>query len=710
MREAAPTLNEKQNEAASHVRGPALVLAGAGSGKTRVITTRMVRLIESGVSPSSIFCVTFTNKAAMEMRRRIGATLGIDVRDLWISTFHSACLRILKSGYSHLGFSSMPVVFDAADQKSVVKAIVKEMGMTDAELPHRRAISLISRFKSDLKGPEEMAADHTVRDGKVIAEVYHKYQARLRENNAFDFDDLLVETIRLFETNNGQIENYRRRFEFVMVDEFQDTNKVQYRILKLLCASHRNLFVVGDDDQSIYRWRGANVANILEFDKDFSGCKVYKLEENYRSTGNILKAASSVVKGVSGRKEKTLWTKKESGDRVTVHQAGSEWDEANYLADEIRKKVDRGEASWGGFAVFYRTNAQSRVLEECFNLKSVPHRIYGGLKFYARKEIKDIMAYLRLAINGMDDVGFLRAVAAPPRGVGGVSLGKLRDFARVNSLSLLAASAKEAGSIPSAARRNLKKFYDLIDEIKEAVATGSAGDAIMLTVEKSGYLQALLAKKTAQDNSRAENLQELASAPYKNESLPDFMERTALVSDADEVDETAEAVSMMTLHVSKGLEFPTVFMVGMEENLFPHINSMQSVDEMDEERRLCYVGMTRARQKLVMTCAARRRFLGSVSFNSPSLFLDDIPPDCVEIEKPTPVAAGQGYRHERAELPVFDEAAEGFHVGTVVKHPQFGTGVVRKRDGIGDEMNLTVKFKKAGVKKLKQKYAKLTVA
>jgi DNA helicase-2/ATP-dependent DNA helicase PcrA len=452
------------------------------------------------------------------------------------------------------------------------------------------------------------------------------------------------------------------------------------------------------------------VKNILDFDKDFPDCKTYKLEENYRSTGNILSAAGAVVKAVSGRKEKTLWTKKEPGDLVTVRVADDEWKEAEFVAREITKRIDAGDAAWSDFAIFYRTNAQSRVIEECLNMRSIPHRIYGGLKFYARKEVKDIMAYLRLAINERDEIGFLRAIASPPRGIGSVSIAKLRDFAANNGLSLLNASAKEPETLPATAKGKLKQFHSLIGEIREAIATRPAGEVIMLAVEKSGYLQALLKKKTAQDNSRAENLQELVSAPYKNETLTEFLERTALVADADNVDESADSVSLMTLHVSKGLEFPVVFLVGMEENLFPHANSMGSVEEIDEERRLCYVGMTRAMRKLFMTCAAKRRFLGSLSFNNPSIFLSDLPEETVEVIKPGAGVLMPAYEPADINFDEADETADGFNVGMVVKHPHFGPGVIRKREGDGDDMNLTVKFKKVGVKKLKQKFARLTLA
>ena len=622
-------LNERQREAVEHVFGPALVLAGAGSGKTRVITARAARLVEMGASPWSILCVTFTNKAAHEMKERIASLLGIDVSRMWISTFHATCLRILKTEWPKLGYAAMPVVFDASDQKSLVKAILKEKGIDDSELPHRKVMGLISKYKNDLKGPEHMASDGTQRAGKVVAEIFFQYQERLKENNAVDFDDLMVQVIRLFETRPEVLETYRGYFQFIMVDEFQDTNLVQYRLIYLLGSGHNNIFVVGDDDQSIYRWRGARVGNITDFEKSFKNCKVILLEENYRSTGNILKAAHGVVAAIEGRKEKTLWTKAPPGEPVTMTTTADELDEADFVAREIKKSVEEGRRRYGDVAVFYRTNAQSRVIEEAFNQKGIPYRVYGGLKFYDRKEVKDLMAWLRLAMNGTDEISFQRAIAFPPRGVGTTSIQKLKDFARSQNVSPLAACSMDNG-VSTAAKKRLAEFGKLIGEIKDAAGGMTASALIKFTLEKSGYIEALHEKKTAQDDGRAENLQELANAPYANEPITEFLERTALQAEADLVDEKSDAVCIMTLHVSKGLEFPVVFMAGLEDGLLPHANSLKDDDQMDEERRLCYVGMTRAMRKLYITHAMSRRTFGKRDISKPSVFLRDIPEDVVE--------------------------------------------------------------------------------
>ncbi len=642
-------LNARQREAVDHVFGPALVLAGAGSGKTRVITARAARLVEMGASPWSILCVTFTNKAAQEMKERIAHLLGIDVSRMWVSTFHATCLRILKTEWPKLGYATMPVVFDASDQKSLVKAIMKEKGIEDNELPHRKVMALISKYKNDLKGPEHMATDGAQRAGKAVAGIFFQYQERLKENNAVDFDDLMVQVIRLFETCPEVLETYRGYFQFIMVDEFQDTNLVQYRLIYLLGSGHNNIFVVGDDDQSIYRWRGARVGNITDFEKNFKNCKVILLEENYRSTGNILKAAHGVVAAIEGRKEKTLWTKAAPGEPITLATTADELDEADFVAREIKKAVDEGRRRFGDVAVFYRTNAQSRVIEEAFNQKGIPYRVYGGLKFYDRKEVKDLMAWLRLAMNGTDEISFQRAIAFPPRGVGATSILKLKEFARSKNISPLAACAMDNG-VSASAKKKLLEFSRLIGEIKDAGDGMPAAALIKFTLEKSGYLDALKEKKTAQDDARAENLQELANAPYANEPIVEFLERTSLQSEADLVDEKSDAVCIMTLHVSKGLEFPVVFMAGLEDGLLPHANSLKDDDQMDEERRLCYVGMTRAMRKLYITHAMSRRIFGKRDIAKPSVFLGDIPEDVVEQKlsyhanrAPASGGAGGGY-------------------------------------------------------------------
>ncbi|MBI5178031.1 MAG: UvrD-helicase domain-containing protein [Nitrospinae bacterium] len=641
-------LNERQMDAVNHTYGPALVLAGAGSGKTRVITTRAARLISEGAAPWSILCVTFTNKAAGEMRERIAHSLGMDVSRMWIATFHAACLRILKREHQKLGYETMPAVFDATDQKSLVKNIIKGMGIEDADLPHRKVMGLISKFKNDMRGPEEMAADGSIRAAKTIAEVYFQYQKRLKENNAVDFDDLMGLCITLFENRPDALEAYQKQFEFIMVDEFQDTNAAQYRLIKQLAGERKNVFVVGDDDQSIYRWRGAKVGNIRGFERDFAGCKVVLLEENYRSAGNILSAAGAVVRGIGGRKEKTLWTQQAAGELVTLLSASDEMDEADFIAREIRRQAADGGRRYGDFAIFYRTNAQSRVIEESFNMRGIPYRVYGGLKFYERKEVKDLLAWLRLAVNNSDEISFRRAVAAPPRGIGTTSLDKLKEFAVANSVSLFAACMMENG-VSSAARKKLAEFHALVTQIRELAQNDTAREAIQHAVQKTGYLDFLAEKKTAQDNARAENLQELASAAGEEETVAEFLDRATLVSEADLVEEGASAVSIMTLHVSKGLEFPVVFLTGMEEGLLPHRNSMEGMEEMDEERRLCYVGMTRAMKKLYLTHAVSRNIFGHRDLAKPSLFLKDLPEEVVDpkmslksMRDPLPRSGGYG--------------------------------------------------------------------
>jgi DNA helicase-2/ATP-dependent DNA helicase PcrA len=723
MEHSGPALNEPQAEAVAHGEGPALIIAGAGSGKTRVITGRAVRLISSGVSPWSIFCVTFTNKAAQEMRDRVSGSLGIDTSLLWISTFHSACLRILKEEYKHLNYPSMPTVFDASDQKSLVKSIIKEMGIADADLPAKRVLSLISRFKSDMKGPEHMAAELKSNDSKNAAEAFHKYEQELRRNNAVDFDDLLNLTIKLFTNVPEVLADYRERFQYIMVDEFQDTNLSQYKIIRLLAGEKGNIFAVGDDDQSIYRWRGAKVGNILGFEKDFPGSKVIKLEENYRSTANILKAAGSVVKEVYSRKEKTLFTKSDAGAPITVFTGRDEVDEAVFVASEIMAKVRGGEAVFGDFSVFYRTNAQSRVIEECLNRTNIPYRIYGGQKFYNRKEIKDMMAYFRLAVNELEEVSFIRAVSTPPRGIGNATLGKLKTFAQEKGISLLAASRIDDNGIKGAAKDKLAEFGELVYEIRSRAASDPASEVIDTTLERTGIVSVLLSKRTAQDNARVENLKELAGAPHETETLADFLERVSLLAEADRVEESSDFVSLMTVHVSKGLEFPTVFLVGMEENLFPHFNSLEGIEELDEERRLCYVGMTRAMKKLYLCHAVSRRIYGQFSVNLPSPFIKDVPEDIVEkigsspqpaASAPTgaPVGAKKSYNYAspprmagKKKEPGID-MGDGFGVGKMVLHSIFGKGVIKKREGGGDNLNLTIIFREAGMKKLKSRFVK----
>ncbi len=717
-------LNEKQAEAVAHGDGPALILSGAGSGKTRVITSRAVRLISDGVAPWSVFCVTFTNKAAGEMRHRISSMLDIDATNLWISTFHSSCLRILKDEYRNAGYQSMPTVFDAVDQKSLVKGIIRGMGRTDAELPHRKCLSVISRYKNDMKGPEHLASEDSYPQAKETAEVFQQYQEALIKNNAVDFDDLMLVVIRLFKSREDVLGKYRERFRYIMVDEFQDTNMVQYSLIRLLVGEKKNIFVVGDDDQSIYRWRGARIGNILGFEKDFPNCKVVKLEENYRSTKNILKSAYEVVKNIHGRKEKELWTKSGDGSLVTIFTGETEIDEVEFVVGEIIRRVKDGGANYGEFAVFYRTNAQSRVFEESLNRNRVPYRMYGGLKFYSRKEIKDALSYFRLGVNEMDEVAFLRAISSPPRGIGPAALSKLKGYCVEKNVSLLAACGAEDNGIAGTAGKKLLDFFEIIKKIKMNAPVKPAGELIEMVLEGSRFIDYLLDKRTAQDNARVENLKELVSAPHKEELLTEFIERVALQAEADLVEDSGENVSLMTLHVSKGLEFNSVFMVGMEENLFPHFNSMDSIEELEEERRLCYVGMTRARNRLYMTNASTRKMYGQFSMNEPSPFLTDIPEEIIERKRSpkkqfagsssqssgyrSSYSSGQGFKkREQRSASGFGASVGVFSPGKEVKHRIFGKGVIKKCEGAGDETKLTILFRHAGMKKLKSRFVEL---
>jgi DNA helicase-2/ATP-dependent DNA helicase PcrA len=640
-------LNERQLEAVNHTYGPALVLAGAGSGKTKVITTRAARLISDGLAmPDEVLCVTFTNKAANEMCNRISSMVGFSAESMWVSTFHAGCLRILRREHVAAGYEKMPVIFDATDQKSLVRAIIKEMGISDEDLPYRKMMGLISRYKNELKGPEEMAAEVYLRAAKTMAEVFYKYQQRLKSNNAVDFDDLLSLCISIFEKRPDVLERYREQFKFIMVDEFQDTNSAQYRLIRLLAGGHGNLFAVGDDDQSIYRWRGAKVGNIFDFERDFKNCTVILLEENYRSAGNILHAASSVVKEIDGRKEKTLWTRQKPGELVTLFVTEDGREEAHCVAMEISKVAKSG-GSYGDFAVFYRTNAQSRAIEDALNDWKIPYKVYGGLKFYERKEIKDLLSWLRLAVNESDDISFRRAITSPPRGVGATSLAKLAVYGAEKGISMLAAARCADNGVSTAAKKELEKFASLVSMIGEKCLSGSAHDAIKAGVESTGYLQFLSEKKTAQDNAKAENLMELASAAEGDANITEFLDRITLSSEADLVEEGRGSVSIMTLHVSKGLEFPVVFMVGMEDGLLPHKNSLDKIEEMNEERRLCYVGMTRAMKKLYLSRALSRNLFGSWSHANPSIFLSSLPKEVVEIKNSSRGAKSQPYDQRR---------------------------------------------------------------
>ena len=625
-------LNDKQREAALHKDGPLLILAGAGSGKTSTMTRRIAYLIrEEGISPYNIFAVTFTNKAAKEMRDRVESLVGEGI-NMWILTFHSACLRILRQHAERLGYTNDFVVYDPTDQKTVIKNCLKEYNVDDKKFTPAYVLSIISDNKEKDITPERFMRDNQGDfKGKILADLYMAYARTLKKNNAMDFDDLIVNTVRLFEEHEDVLEYYQNRFRYIMVDEYQDTNYMQYRFVKMLADAHNNICVVGDDDQCIYQWRGADINNILDFEKDFRNTKVIKLEQNYRSYGNILAAAHSVVERNLQRKHKKLWTDKEAGEKITYYRADDEKDEARYIAQEIDrlKTTDR---DYRDFAILYRTNAQSRNFEESLSAREIPYRVLGGVRYYDRKEIKDIMSYMRLVQNPADDVAFTRIINEPKRGIGEKTVEKLRTLAQLRGESLFETLCDEEilMGLPSKAIPSVQKMVETIlkySEEKDNLRVSDIYDGLLVN---TGYLKALEDANTVEAEGRIENILEFKSVIYDYEkddlqlTLADFMERIALVADVDNHDENENAVVLMTMHSAKGLEFPVVFLPGMEDGLFPGWRSLDTPTGLEEERRLCYVGMTRAKERLFMTSAMVRTMYGKTEYTRESQFMREI--------------------------------------------------------------------------------------
>lgn len=626
------SLNEKQREAALHKDGPMLILAGAGSGKTSTMTRRIAYLIkEEGISPYQIFAVTFTNKAAKEMRDRVEGLIGEGL-NMWILTFHSACLRILRMHADLLGYTKDFVVYDPTDQKTVIKNCLKAANVDDKKFTPNYVLSIISDNKEKAITPEEfMRLNEGDFKGKVIGQIYIEYCKTLKKNNAMDFDDLIVNTVRLFEQNEDVLEKYQNRFKYMMVDEYQDTNFMQYRFIKLLAQAHNNICVVGDDDQCIYQWRGADIKNILDFEKDFKGTKVIKLEQNYRSYGNILAAAHSVVERNLQRKSKKLWTDKEPGEKITYYRADDEKDEARYISQEI-DRLHNKQLPYKDFAILYRTNAQSRNFEEALSSREIPYRVLGGLRYYDRKEIKDIMSYMRLVQNPSDDVALIRIINEPKRGIGEKTLDKIKALAMVRGESLFQTLTDEeiVDGLPSKAVDSVKRMVNTIVQYsheKDNLRVSDIYDALMV---HTGYLKALEDANTVEAEGRIENLLEFKSVIYNHEkedpqlSLSDFMEKIALVAEVDNLDNNEDAIVLMTMHSAKGLEFPVVFMPGMEDGLFPGWRALEKPTGLEEERRLCYVGMTRAKERLFMTSAQMRTLYGKTDYTRESQFMKEI--------------------------------------------------------------------------------------
>jgi DNA helicase-2/ATP-dependent DNA helicase PcrA len=722
-------LNPAQLEAVTHLYGPMLVFAGAGSGKTRVLTHRIAWLLRQGaVRGRNIFAVTFTNKAANEMKERIAHLVGDESRYLTVGTFHAACARMLRENGDKIGLPRDFVVYDDGDQLTLVRECLQELHIDDKRFTPRAVLSAISRAKERLLEPDNFRTAHKGFFEDVVAAVYERYARKLLQNRALDFDDLLMQTVRLLEQRSDVLERYHQRYTQIMVDEYQDVNYAQYRLLALLGRAEQNLCVVGDDDQSIYMFRGADVSLILQFEKDYPKARIVKLEQNYRSTQTILDAAYGVVSNNRGRADKRLWTEKSAGDALVYREALDEQDEAYWVVQQIRSLMEDENRARSEFAVLYRTNAQSRVFEDVFLQFRMPYKIVGGMRFYERKEVKDVLAYLRLLHNPSDSVSLKRVINVPARGIGQGTLGALEKWAAERGETLWEA-VRQCDNVPgitARARRALTDFAGTIEETRAVRASRPLSEVTEEILRRTGYLAELEEDRSMEAQTRAENVREFITvtveydASAEEPSLSGFLEQVALVSDLDQLDSGAEAVTMMTLHSAKGLEFPIVFLVGLEEGIFPHSRSLNSDKELEEERRLCYVGITRARERLYLSHAYRRTQFGSVAANPPSRFLREIPAEL--FETPPAVASSvvdRPVRHlsphaassltwDRAAAPTpRSTASPEFRAGQKVKHATFGIGVVLSSSPQGEDLQISVAFPNAGVKKLLQSIAKL---
>lgn len=735
------TLNPPQREAVAQTEGPVLILAGAGSGKTRVLTHRIAYLMEEmGVNPWNILAITFTNKAAQEMRERVDKLVGFGSESIWVSTFHSACVRILRRHIDNLGYDTNFTIYDTDDQKSLMKDVCRKLNIDTKVYKERSLLAQISHAKDELLTPDDMemkaAGDYNM---KKVASVYREYQAALRKNNALDFDDLIVKTVELFQNCGAVLEYYQERFKYIMVDEYQDTNTAQFKFISLLAQKYENLCVVGDDDQSIYKFRGANIGNILGFERVFPDAKVIRLEQNYRSTKNILNAANQVIANNTERKAKTLWTENEEGSKVHFRQFFNAYEEAECVAGEIGKMKREGLGSYRDCAILYRTNAQSRIFEEKFIAANIPYKLVGGVNFYARKEIKDLLCYLKTIDNARDDLAVQRIINVPKRGIGATTLGRVQDYADNMGISLYEA-LRVAEEVPSIGRSlsKIDGFVTFIQSLKSKADVLSVEDLLQEVIDATGYVAELEAEDTEESRARIENIDELISKTVAYQeameeqnqpaTLSGFLEEVALVADIDTVDPDQDYVLLMTLHSAKGLEFPKVFMVGMEDGIFPsHMTISYGDDgELEEERRLCYVGITRAMKDLTLTCAQQRMIRGETQYNKVSRFVREIPRELVDLghtiqEKkpkaedliPTPTKYSkmkeilQSRNYKPREFKVTKSGSLDYEVGDTVRHIKFGVGIVKEIVEGGRDYEVTVEFDKVGVKKMFASFAKL---
>ncbi|MFO1441878.1 DNA helicase PcrA [Bacillus sp. Bva_UNVM-123] len=728
-------LNSEQQNAVKATDGPLLIMAGAGSGKTRVLTHRIAYLmVEKGVNPYNILAITFTNKAAREMRERIERMMGGVAEQIWISTFHSMCVRILRRDIDRIGYNRNFTILDTTDQQSVIKAILKDKNLDPKKFDPRALLGAISSAKNELMTPEEYSKTAGDYYQQVTSDVYAEYQKRLRRNSALDFDDLIMITIQLFQRVPEVLEYYQRKFQYIHVDEYQDTNRAQYMLVKLLAARFRNLCVVGDSDQSIYRWRGADIANILSFEKDYPNAQVILLEQNYRSTKRILQAANHVISRNMNRKAKNLWTENAEGNKISYYRSDSEQGEAQFVAGKIKELTRDGNRKSSDIAILYRTNAQSRVMEEVLLKSNIEYSIVGGIKFYDRKEIKDMLAYLRLIANPADDISLQRIINVPKRGIGSGSIDKLANFANLHELTMFEAldSIELVGLSPKITK-SIAEFRDLIKNYTQMQEYLSVTELVEEILEKSGYRDMLVAEKSIEAQSRLENLEEFLSVTKsfedssEDKSLVAFLTDLALVADIDKLDddgEKADAVVLMTLHSAKGLEFPIVFLIGLEEGVFPHSRSIMDDAEMEEERRLAYVGITRAEEELYITNAQMRTLFGRTNMNAPSRFIKEIPEDLLDGLQPAQKAGasfghtpfGTSFQRQPQRKPVIRPATNatggdelGWKVGDKAVHGKWGTGTVVSVKGEGEGTELDIAFPKpTGIKRLLAKFAPIT--
>ena len=757
-------LNDKQKEAVLATEGPCLVIAGAGSGKTKVLTHKIAYLLlEKNVKPWNILSITFTNKAANEMKQRVEKLVGEASQEMWLGTFHSICVRILRRFIDRIGFDTTFLIFDSTDQRTLVKECIKSIGLDDKLFTDRSVLSEISNGKNDMLEPKAYQVKYNGDFRKEkIGEVYELYQKKLKENNALDFDDIINYTIKILTENPDVLEYYTEKFKYVLVDEYQDTNKAQFMLVSILASKYGNITVVGDNDQGIYSFRGADITNILNFEKDFPGSKIVKLEQNYRCTGNILKAANAVIKNNENKYDKKLWTENEEGKLPCIYKAEDEYDEASYIVKQINMLKMEEYLKLSDFVILYRMNSQSRAIEDIFRRENIPYKIIGGLKFYERKEIKDIIAYLRLIFNTSDNLSLKRIINEPKRGIGKTSLDNIQDISDKTGKSMYEIIKYAEQYELNRVKANSIQFVEVIEELRKQVNQIPISELIKLTLNKTGYVKALENENTIEAESRIQNLEEFLTVAIEFEeqmaenTLAEFLESISLTSDIDNMEESEDTVTLMTLHSAKGLEFPVVFLVGMEEGIFPGYKSIGEIKELEEERRLFYVGITRAMQYLYLTCAKRRTIFGSTSYNQMSRFLKEIPKDLLDgyeeidnednnsfkdsnygweygtnyagkvktykfdnVEKIPEVKEKVGafqFRTAESFLNSLNKKASGRQVditkykeGQRIYHKKFGEGTINKIEQEGEDYKLDIQFDKVGHKRLMAKFAELEI-